>query len=712
LVLALPYAFRAEESLDVSTRLVGAESTAVEEALATRFHSPLAHPLILVLDGVPSPETAEGLEATDTLVGLLKDVPGVRRTLSYKDTRSPLLVGAHLRGSYLIVGVEPPPGGHVEDLVPSLRKAVAPEAARLRERYPGAALLVTGAPAINYDLWRSSMVEARRAEARSLPLTLGLLLLAFGSLVAAAVPLVVGVSAVTLVLGGVFFLNRVHPLSILIVNVASMLGLSLGIDYALLTVSRFREALRAGASAEGAAEEARKHAGATVLTSGVAVIVGFLALFLVPLNELRSCALGGLLVVFFAVALSKTLVPPLLRVLAQRIGPGRATVRKGMGAWERWACFVSAHPAPVLLVTLVPLLLLASETRRLSPRIPEGHWLPEGLESTRGIRALEAMGRGGIVQVVRVVLEFPEGTQALSEEGWAAVERLSERLQGDDRVASVQFLGSLLGERSNDLAAVSLIPGEMKRAYLSDEGDAVLLEAVPREGVDPRQLLGLVSALRGKDASSWTGLSGSRLRVGGLPAFDLDYEGAVAGRLPWIVGLVVLGSFCALFRSFRSVLIPLKAVALNLLSVGAAFGALVLVFQRGFGLRLLGLTHPLDGVFPIVPPLVFCTVFGLSMDYEVFLVSRVREARLSGRSEVEALAEGLGRTAGLITSAASVMVTVFLAFTLGDEIIVKMLGFTLATAVFLDATLVRTAVGPALLRLAGRWNWWPGDRPR
>jgi RND superfamily putative drug exporter len=179
-----------------------------------------------------------------------------------------------------------------------------------------------------------------------------------------------------------------------------------------------------------------------------------------------------------------------------------------------------------------------------------------------------------------------------------------------------------------------------------------------------------------------------------------------------MVGLVVGGTLLALFVGFRSVLVPLKAVLLNLLSVAAAFGALVLVFQDGHGAALLGLAGPLHGIFPIVPALVFCSVFGLSMDYEVFLVARVREERRAGRSESEAIVEGVARTGPLITSAAAVMIAVFASFVLGDFVLMKMLGFALSAAVLIDATLVRLVIGPALLQLAGRYNWWPGEPGR
>jgi putative drug exporter of the RND superfamily len=198
------------------------------------------------------------------------------------------------------------------------------------------------------------------------------------------------------------------------------------------------------------------------------------------------------------------------------------------------------------------------------------------------------------------------------------------------------------------------------------------------------------------------------MSVGGRPGFEADYEDTVASHFRRVIALVVGGTFLALFAGFRSLLVAVKAVLLNLLSVGASFGALVLVFQDGWGARWLGLSGPTGSVFPIIPVLVFCIVFGLSMDYEVILVARVAEARRGGLGESEAIAEGLARTATVITSAAAIMIVVFFGFTLGEFLPIKMLGFALSVAVLVDAVAVRMVIGPALLRLAGRWNWWPG----
>ena len=223
-----------------------------------------------------------------------------------------------------------------------------------------------------------------------------------------------------------------------------------------------------------------------------------------------------------------------------------------------------------------------------------------------------------------------------------------------------------------------------------------------------REQVNWVRELRRTGAKALTGVPGSTLLIGGIPALNADYQTIVERSFPSVTALVVGGTLLALLLGFRSLVIPVKAIALNLLSVMASFGALVLVFQDGYGSRLLGVSEATGSIFPLVPIVAFAIVFGLSMDYEVFLVARVREARKSGLSETDAISEGLARTAGLITSAAAIMIAVFAAFTFGHFLVVKMIGFTLATAVFIDATLVRMVIGPALLRLAGDWNWWPG----
>jgi RND superfamily putative drug exporter len=705
----VPLARHAEETLEVSARILGSESAGVERLLDESFESPFARSAILVAAGAPDPQTPRGSALLRDIVDALHGRPEVSGTFSFLDQPDSFFVGEGRGGTFLVVGLEAP-DGRVDRLLPGLREATKALEGRIRKDTPELTLRWTGEAAINYDLWRASADEARAAEWRALPVTLLLLSLAFASVVAALLPVGAGALSVTLSLGLVGLVSSSWPLSILAVNVVSMLGLALGIDYALLTVTRFREARAGGDQAQTAAREAGRRAGTTVALSGAAVAIGFGALLLVPLRELRSAAVGGLLVVVVSVLVSVTLLPPVLAWLGPRLEWGRLWRPRAVGEqrWRAWARLVCAHPGVVLVVAGAPLLLLAIQARRLDPRIPSGGWLPPGIESARALEDLRAMGRGGVVETLRVVLHLPETTTALERAGWQAQGRLQAWLLDDPRVARVQSLRTVAGDRADDLAWVSLLPALAKRTFLDGLGEAVLLEVVPRGDVDPAALSAFARELRGVDAPAVTGLTGARLEVGGLPAFNADYEDAVSGRV-WTAVAVVLGAtLLALLVAFRSVLVPLKALALNLLAVSGAFGALVLVFQDGHGLRWLGVAAPLDGVFPIVPPLVFCTVFGLSMDYEVFLVARVAEARRAGMGEEESLAEGLARTGGVITSAAAIMIAVFAAFALGDFVLVKMLGFTLAVAVVLDATVIRVAIGPALLRLAGRWNWWPG----
>jgi RND superfamily putative drug exporter len=242
---------------------------------------------------------------------------------------------------------------------------------------------------------------------------------------------------------------------------------------------------------------------------------------------------------------------------------------------------------------------------------------------------------------------------------------------------------------------------EDRHRYLTDDRRSVLIEAIPRAGADPTAVVDFVRWLRARGSQDLTGLPEARVLFGGLPAMRADYDTAVGKRFRVVVALVLGGTLLALFTGFRSVLIPLKATILNLLSVGAGFGAIVLAFQDGDGI---------GRVFAFVPVLVFCTVFGLSMDYEVFLLARVAEGRTAGLDDRAAVVHGLAGAAPVITSAAVVMVTVFAGFAMGDLLVIRMLGLALAVAVLVDATVVRMALGPALIVLAGRWNWWPGRR--
>jgi RND superfamily putative drug exporter len=366
---------------------------------------------------------------------------------------------------------------------------------------------------------------------------------------------------------------------------------------------------------------------------------------------------------------------------------------------------IVAHPWRAIFLAGTPLLLLASQAARLDTSVPRGDWLPPQAESVRALHSLEQMDRVGIVYSLRVILELPTDSIAQTDAGWSALDHFSKQLASDsrsDRVISMTTMAE--GDRSG----VGNLSRETRRTFLSRDGRAALIEVLPATSVSLNDQVNWVRELRKTGAAAPTGVPGATLRVGGIPALTADYQTIVRDRFVSVIALVVVGTLLALLGGFRSLFAAVKAIALNLLSVAASFGALVLVFQDGRGIRFFGVPEATGSIFPIVPIVAFAIVFGLSMDYEVFLVARVLEARRSGLSELEAIPEGLARTAGLITSAAAIMIVVFAAFTFGNFLVIKMLGFTLAVAVLIDATLVRIVIGPALLRLAGDWNWWPG----
>jgi RND superfamily putative drug exporter len=379
---------------------------------------------------------------------------------------------------------------------------------------------------------------------------------------------------------------------------------------------------------------------------------------------------------------------------------GRAGAR-----WRRWGRMIVAHPWLALLLAGTPLLLLAWQAKHLDTDMPRGNWLPESAESVQALHTLERMDRAGIIYSLRVIVELPGDSVAQSDANWNAMDRITTRLAADPRCARAISITTLA---NGSRAYLTDIPRETRRTLLSGDGHAALIEVLPKTSVSLREQVEWTRQIRQIGAPELTGIPGARLIIGGVPALNADYQTIVQEHFPWVTAMVVGATLLALLAGFRSLFVAVKAIVLNLVSVAAAFGALVLVFQDGHGSNLLRVAEGTGSVFPLVPIVTFAIVFGLSMDYEVFLVARVLEGRRSGLSEEDAIPEGLAKTAGLITSAAAIMIVVFAAFTFGSFLVVKMIGFTLAVAVLIDATLVRIVIGPALLRVAGDWNWWPG----
>ena len=530
--------------------------------------------------------------------------------------------------------------------------------------------------------------DLARAETLSLPITLILLVLVFGSVVAAGLPLGVGILAIL----GTFLVLRIlasmTEVSIYALNLTTAMGLGLAIDYALFIVSRFREEMRAGLSPDDAVVRSVETAGRTVLFSAATVAASLAALIVFPLSFLRSFAYAGIAVVAMASVGAVVVLPAILAALGTKVDKGRLFKRDPKpdeeGFWHRMATFVMRRPVVVGVVVVAFLAFLGAPFFGVQFGLPDDRVLPADATS-RGvqdqIRENFSSRESDVLPVVAT------GAQATEPEVDAYAITLSQL----DDVARVDALtGSYV---DGQLVAP---PNESSARFAHDS--ATWLAVVP--GVEPvsAEAEDLVQAIRDTPAPF-------DVKVAGPSADLVDSKASIFGRLPIAAGIIAVVTFVVLFLMFGSVLVPLKAVVLNLLSLSATFGAMVWIFQDGNLSEALNFTATgrLDTTTPI---LMFCVAFGLSMDYEVFLLSRIKEEHDRTGLSMESVAVGLEKTGKIVTAAAALLAVVFIAFSTSNITFIKMFGIGLALAVIMDATLIRGTLVPAFMRLAGEANWW------
>src|SRR5246500_1319805 len=522
----LPFSYKVERHLETAAHIKGGESEKVDLELAQRFQAPYAHRLVLVISGIPDPDSAKGADALGFLASSLRSVPGVSGAVSSLDWPDPMFTGNN-GGALIIVGLDPHDKA-VEELVPILRAKADWMEGQLRSHYPNIKLEITGETPLTFDLRKVSADDVKHAEDRAMPVTLLLLLLAFGSLVAALLPLGIGVLSISMAMGAAALLAHYLQLSILVQNLATMLGLGLGIDYALLMVSRFREGLAEGYDPGHAADIAAGQAGRTLIISATTVAIGFSALLTVPISELRSIGIAGLLVTVLSVILCTFIVPWVLGLLGHRINAARVRLparrlktRDSLCAaserWVWWGSIITGRPWTALLVAGIPLLILAYQARRISPGIPDHDSLPDAAESVQALHTLQGMVRSGIVQSLRVILELPPQSPPLSPAGWLAVSNLTKHFQNDPRAEEVLSLPTLAG-MSDTADAVNDVPEAIRKSFLRSDGQATLIELLPTATLTPNEQIRWVRDVRSSDVAAITGVRGAVLRVGGIPA--------------------------------------------------------------------------------------------------------------------------------------------------------------------------------------------------
>jgi len=466
----------------------------------------------------------------------------------------------------------------------------------------------------------------------------------------------------------------------------SMMGLATGIDYSLFIISRFREERARGRDKLDAISVTGGTASRAVLFSGLTVVLALLGLLIVPTNIFASLAVGAILVVSVSVLAALTLLPAVLGLLGDRVNSlklpylGRRIIDNRAAGRTSWIARVAframKRPALSLIVGVAVLLVLAYPALDMKTGVSGVNSFPSSFQSKQGFAVLEKQFSSGTVNPVQIVVDGNVAAPAVK----AAMTRLTQEVASDPAFGTVQ----LQTAKAGDLALLS----------------------VPVNG-DPTGSLALdkVRELRGTLIPDAFSGSGASVYVTGQTAGNLDYINIVNSYFPWVVALVLSLSFVLLLVAFRSVVIPLKAILMNLLSVGAAYGLITLVSLKGWGASLLGF-QKVPVVEQWVPLLLFAVLFGLSMDYQVFLLSRIKEAWDRTGDNTLAVTEGIGATAGIITGAALIMVAVFAGFASGQLVMFQQMGFGLAVAVFLDATLIRTILVPSAMKLLGRWNWY------
>ena len=586
-----------------------------------------------------------------------------------------------------------------------------------RLRHPtGLEVSLAGGPAFYGDVQKVSESDLRRSEVISLPLAALALLFVFGSVVAAAIPLAVGGAAVVVALAVIAVVASVTPMSIFVLNLATLLGLGLGVDYSLLMTSRFREELASREGPDRVAAAVRvtvATAGRAVFFSGLTVLLGVLGLVLFEFMVLRSVGIAGAVVVGLAVAAALTLLPALLAVAGTRIDALRVrsvTVRTdGEGSWARVARWVMRRPVAVLVPTLGFILLLGTPFLHARFNAPDASILPASVPSRATFDRLVAQfGEGAFAPLSLAVRTTGPAT---TQENLASLYAYSRRLAADPRVSRVDSLVDVdprLGLEQYQLlyAYASGPPDRFIQATLgaTTRGDLSAFRLYTPYGPNREEGRGLVADLRDPDGPL-APPDGVTVLVGGGAAEVADVVARVAADFPRTALFIVVTTYLVLFVLLRSVILPAKALIMNTLSIVASFGALVWIFQDGNLSAVLGF-QPLGFVETTQPVILFCVLFGLSMDYEVFLLSRMKEVWDRGGDNQTAVARGLERSGRIVTSAALIVVVVAGSFAFADIVLIKALGVGVALAVALDATVVRALLVPATMRLLGRWNWW------
>ncbi|KKO53713.1 MMPL family transporter [Paenibacillus sp. DMB20] len=671
------------------------------------------------LEGVKKLEEGLGLSSTAIDIVVVSRT-GENLTTGTRQKRilrelEPLLSKPYVQDMHINIASRNPGQDHIQWVTVQLKEDTA-EALKhfdeIREAVPeitGADTYLTGNTAVFADMNEAVKKDIFRAELIGMPLALIILLLVFRTVTAAVLPLIAGLVSVSVTMGALYFGAALDgAISNFLPNVVTMLGLAVGIDYALFVVSRFREEIaRADGHTERAVAVSCATAGKAVIFSGAAVWIGFLAMAMIELPIFKSFSMGGITVVLVSVLAANTLLPALLGMLGPRIDSlplwGRSAADpvsgQARGAWRKISAFVMARPVVISAAVIALLLLTMLPVKSMKAGIPAAEVLPPSYDSRYGFELLKQAYDERELSPIIVAAELPDayGTPQSIQAVKTYMDQV-RRLPEVHRVESYVSLTRGTAEESADYITRPHIREQLEKYHVVRDRMAAIA-VVPKNGDADDATQALVAGLRKMETP------GLRTYITGNPPYKLDILQEMKKGIPSVLLFVFITTYIILFAAFRSVILPLKAVVMNVLSLGAGLGIVVRVFQEGAGAGWLGVSHT-GSIFALLPILIFCVVFGISMDYEVILLSRIKESyQATGDNELST-AEGLEKTGGMITSAALILAVVVGAFIFTDNEVMKAIGLGLTAAVLLDATVVRILLVPAFMKLLGRANWW------
>ena len=576
---------------------------------------------------------------------------------------------------------------------------------RLLPRVGGVRGYVTGASATFYDMEQASDDDLKRMEIITFPIAIVILVLIFGTLVGAFVPVAMGPLTVAASLAVVFVLGHYLTMSIFVLNTVSMLGLGVAIDYSLFMVQRFREELKIAVTVEEAVAATVQTAGRAIVVSALTVAIGFLGMVTFDVPMLTSLGVGGSVVVAISLVAAMTLLPALLAVLGERVNALSIlpSFVSSEGFWRSLASFVMRRPWRVIAGVIFVVVLIALPSTGLRVAVPGVNILPTSAQSRQGDTLLRT--HIGVASSAPTLVVF----QSARGFGDSRLEKRLSRLVRSicDRAGVVGIASTPVVNSATEITSCrSPIAGFSIPGALLARRHVLVLPFYVREDPSSARAEGFVTFIRHLAPPH-----GVTILVGGQTAAQIDFDNYLYGRFPFAILLVVGSILCILAIAFRSILLPVKAVLMNAFSILAAYAAAVFVFQDGHFEALFGFTRT-GALDPVVPIFLFCVLFGLSTDYEVFLLMRAREEFLRTGNNTESVSLALQRTGRMITSAALIMVVIFTAFAFANLVVIKELGLALAVGIAVDATLIRALLVPAAMRILGRWNWWPGIRVR